>query len=63
VWGLARRQFSFVAYAAIYGYVGFSAILIRDMHSETAVLSYFVVTGVAMLVLLVLIARRLGREA
>jgi hypothetical protein len=63
VWGLARRQFSFVAYAAIYGYVGFSAILIRDMHSETAVLSYFVVTGVAMLVLLVVIARRFGREA
>ncbi len=62
-WGLARRQFSFVAYAAVYGYVGISSILIRDVNGETAVLSYFVVTGIAMLVLLVLIARRFGREA
>ncbi len=61
-WGLARRQFSFVAYAAVYGYVGVSSILIRGMHGETAVLSYFVVTGVAMVVMLVLIARRFGRE-
>src|SRR4026207_1678061 len=39
-WGLARRQFSFVAYAAVYGYVGVSAILIRDINGETALLSY-----------------------
>ena len=62
-WGLKRRQFSFVAYAAVYGYVGVSAILIRDMNGGTAILSYFVVTGVAMLVMLVQIARRFGREA
>jgi hypothetical protein len=62
-WGLARRQFSFVAYAAVYGYVGVSAILVRDMNSDTAVLSYFVVTAVAMLVMLVQIARRFGRGA
>jgi hypothetical protein len=61
-WGLARRQFSFVAYAAVYGYVGVSSILIRDIHSGTAILSYFVATGVAMLVMLVQIARRFGRE-
>jgi Predicted membrane protein (DUF2157) len=61
-WGLARRQFSFVAYAAVYGYVGVSSILIRNITAETPVLSYFVVTGIAMLVLLVLIARRFGRE-
>src|SRR5713226_4338835 len=62
-WGLARRQFSFVAYAAVYGYVGVSAILIRGMNDGTALLSYFFITGVAMLVMLVLIARRFGREA
>jgi hypothetical protein len=61
-WGLKRRQFSFVAYAAVYGYVGVSAVLIRDMHDDTAVLGYFVFTGVAMLVMLVQIARRFGRE-
>jgi hypothetical protein len=62
-WGLARRQFPFVAYAAVYGYVGVSSILIRDINSETAVLSYFLVTGTAMLVMLVVIARRFGRES
>jgi hypothetical protein len=62
-WGLKHRQFSFVAYAAVYGYVGVSAVFIRDMHDDTAVLGYFVFTGVAMLVMLVQIARRFGREA
>ena len=62
-WGISRRQFSFVAYAAVYGYAGVSSILIRDLNSETALLSYFVITGVAMLVMLILIARRSGREA
>jgi Predicted membrane protein (DUF2157) len=62
-WGLTRRQFSFVAYAAVYGYVGVSSILVRDMRGYTQILSYFFVTGVAMVVLLVWIARRFGREA
>jgi hypothetical protein len=62
-WGLKRRQFSFVAYAAVYGYVGVSAVLIRDMNDGTAILGYFVFTGVAMLAMLVQIARRFGREA
>jgi hypothetical protein len=62
-WGLVRRQFSFVAYACVYGYVGISAIVIRDINSGTAILSYFFVTGVAMLVILVQIARRFGRQA
>jgi hypothetical protein len=61
-WGLARRQFSFVAYAAVYGYVGVSSILVRDMVGSGAILSYFVVTGVGMLVMLVRIAHRFGRE-
>jgi hypothetical protein len=62
-WGLARRQFAFVAYAAVYGYVGVSSILIRNMNSETAVLGYFFITGVTMLVMLVVIARRFSRES
>jgi hypothetical protein len=61
--GIKRRQFPFVAYAAVYGYVGVSSILIRDMSDETAILSYLLVTGVVMLVMLVVIARRFGREA
>src|SRR5579863_958320 len=62
-WGLVRRQFAFVAYAAVYGYVGVSSIFLRGVNDETAVLSYFVVTGVAMLVVLVQIGRRFGRSA
>jgi len=61
-WGLTRRQFAFVAYAAVYGYVGVSSLLLRSIHDDTAVLTYFVVTGVAMLVALVVIARRFGRS-
>ena len=62
-WGLARRHFAFVAYAAVYGYVGVSSMFLRGVTDETAVLGYFVVTGVAMLVVLVRIGRRFGRPA
>ena len=61
VWGLQRRQFAFVAYAAIYGYVGVSSMLIRNVSDETFILFYFVITAIAMLVMLVQIARRFGR--
>jgi hypothetical protein len=63
VWGVSRRQFAFVAYSAIYGYVGVSSILIRGMSDEILVLGYFGSTAVAMLVALVQIARRFGRPA
>lgn len=61
-WGITRRQFSFVAYAAVYGYVGVSSILVRAMRDEVGIFAYFVFTGIAMLVMLILIARRFGRE-
>jgi hypothetical protein len=61
-WGLTRRQFAFVAYSAVYGYVGVSSILIRGITDETIALGYFVITAVAMLVALVQIARRFGRQ-
>ena len=62
-WGLVRRQFAFVAYAAVYGYIGVSSMFLRGVHDETAVLGYFVVTGIAMLVVLIQIGRRFGRPA
>jgi hypothetical protein len=62
-WGLVRRQFAFVAYAAVYGYVGVSSLFLRGVNDETAVLGYFVVSGVGMLVVLVQIGRRFGRSA
>lgn len=62
-WGLKRREFSFVAYAAVYGYVGISAVLVRNMNGAAALFAYFVFTGIAMLVMLFLIARHFGRKA
>jgi hypothetical protein len=62
-WGMAQKKFVFVAYAAVYGYVGVSSLLVRDIHDATAVLGYFVITATIMLVALVLIARRFGRSA
>ena len=62
-WGLVRRQFAFVAYAAVYGYVGVSWMFLRDVNDTTFTLGYFVVTAVMMLVVLVQIARRFGRPA
>src|SRR5258706_1101144 len=46
-WGLTRRQFAFVAYAAVYGYVGVSSLILRGVTDESAFLGYFVVSGVA----------------
>jgi len=62
-WGLTRRQFAFVAYAAVYGYVGVSSLVLRGFTDDVAVLGYFVVSGVAMLVTLIQIGRRFGRPA
>ena len=60
-WGLKRRQFAFVAYAAVYGYVGVSYLLLRNANDFTLILAYFVFTAIAMVVMLVMIARRFGR--
>jgi hypothetical protein len=62
-WGLTRRQFAFVVYSAVYGYAGVSSLVLRGVNDDTAVLGYFVVSGVAMLVVLVQIGRRFGRSA
>src|SRR5271168_717469 len=61
VWGLERRQFAFVAYAAVYGYVGVSWMLLRNASDGTFILAYFVLTAIAMIVMLFQIARRFGR--
>jgi len=62
IWGLQRRQFAFVAYAAVYGYIGVSWLLLRNVHDVTMILSYFLITAVAMVAMLVMVARRFGRS-
>ena len=61
-YGITRQQFSFVAYAAVYGYIGLSSVLMRDVNNANEILTWFVITGIAMLALLFRIARRFGRE-
>ncbi len=60
-WGIGQRQFAFVAYAAVYGYLGISSLLIEHAHDETFILFYFVTTSVAMVIMLVAVARNFGR--
>jgi hypothetical protein len=63
-WGLSRRQFAFVVYAVLYGYIGLSVSILRQTDMRAAgLLFYFFLTGTAVLVLLVFLARRFGREA
>jgi hypothetical protein len=60
-YGIRHRQFAFVAYGAVYPYVGISLRLTRHWDA-TATLGYGVVSASAMVVLMVVVARRFGRE-
>ena len=62
-WGILRREFIYVAYAAVYGYVGVSAMFLRGTSDWASVLTYFVFTGIGMIVVLVYIGRRFARSA
>jgi Predicted membrane protein (DUF2157) len=63
IWlGSQHRSFAFVAYGVIYAYAGITATLARQIPGPTLTMLYFVVSGIAVLVLLVYLARRFGRE-
>ena len=61
--GVRYRRFAFVAYGTLYGYAGFSVRLLDAMggahHSGSR---YFIVTGSIVVILLVVLARRFGRD-
>jgi hypothetical protein len=61
-YGIRHRQFAFVAYGAVYPYVGISLRLTRHW-GDMATLGYGVVSASAMAVLMVIVARRFGRDA
>jgi len=61
--GVRSARFAFVAYGAIYGYIGVSDLILRNTHDFTAVLAYIAVSATAVIVLLVVLARRFGRDA
>ncbi len=60
--GVRYSRFAFVAYGTLYGYAGLSARLLSRIGSPTLALAYFVVTGSLVVIALVVLARRLGRD-
>jgi hypothetical protein len=62
VLGVRYRRFGFVVYGTIFGYIGVSIQILRDVDSFATALVYFVVTGTAVAILIAILARRFGRE-
>lgn len=60
--GAYFKRFAFVVYGCLYGYVGISAQIARRMANDTALFAYFIVSGVAVVAGLAMLARRRGRE-
>ena len=60
--GVRYGRFAFVAYGTLYGYVGLSARLLSAIGGPTLALIYFVVTGSIVVIALVVLARRFGRD-
>jgi hypothetical protein len=60
--GVRFKRFAFVAYGVIFGYAGISTRLFREFVSFTSLLAYFAVSGTIVILALVTLARRFGRE-
>jgi hypothetical protein len=60
--GVKYRRFAFVAYGTLYGYAGLSVKILDALNSPTASLLYMVVTGSIVVITLVVIARKFGRD-
>ena len=60
--GIRYRRFAFVGYGVVYPYLGISYKLVEQLNEATLALGYVVVSSVAVVVVLVYVARRFGRE-
>jgi hypothetical protein len=60
--GVHFRRFAFVVYGTLYGYVGISRELLDGMHDDTARLMYVTVSAAGVVIGLVFLARRFGRD-
>jgi hypothetical protein len=60
--GIRFRRFAFVAYGIVYGYVGLSARLLRGVYSTSPILAYVAISSTIVIVSLVVLARRFGRD-
>lgn len=62
VLGLRYRKFAFVTYGILYGYGAISFKLLEVLGGPTEIFFYGVTTGTVVLITLVVLARRFGRE-
>jgi Predicted membrane protein (DUF2157) len=60
--GLRFKRFMFVVYGIVFGYIGLSYEVLRDVSESGPILTYFVVTGAGVILLVFFLARRFGRE-
>lgn len=60
--GVRSKRFLFVAYGVVYGYIGVTIKVVPDIRNGTGFFAYFVVTGGLVVVALVILARRFGRD-
>ena len=60
--GVRFQRFAFVVYGTVYGYIGVSSEIVRNMRDSTTQLLYVVVSGTIVIVSIVLLARRPGRD-
>ena len=60
--GIRFRRFAFVAYGTLYGYVSVTARVFGVIGGVTTVLLYLVVSGALVVIALVAVARRFGRD-
>jgi hypothetical protein len=60
--GVRYRRFAFVAYGILYGYIVVSVEVLKASHGVTSVLAYFFLSGAIVVLGMILLARRIGRE-
>ena len=60
--GVRFKRFAFVVYGIVFGYIGVSSQVLKGVNEFTGVLTYIVVTGSMVILLVVFLARRFGRE-
>jgi len=60
--GVRFRRFAFVVYGTVFGYIGLSMKLVSSFRSFEGVLGYVVLSAAAVIVSIVLLARRFGQQ-
>jgi hypothetical protein len=60
--GVRFKRFAFVVYGVVYGYLAISVRVIREIDTFTGALAYVAMSGAIVILSLVMLARRFGRE-